>query len=151
MAYGSSRASGQTRAAAASLRHSHSNRNNGSLTHWAGLRIEPSSSWALVGFITCWATTGTPVLHNFIFDRHMVFHSIKESYLTLHKPKVSFLNCGCPPPPHPFLTPPFSLCLFLCSIMDVVWQDSNNWAILKAQYMNSKENLNFEKITHLLS
>ena len=28
-------------------------------THWARLGIEPTSSWTLVGFLTCWATLGT--------------------------------------------------------------------------------------------
>ena len=34
--------------------------NVGSLTHWAGPGIEPSSSWILVRFLTCWARAGTP-------------------------------------------------------------------------------------------
>ena len=60
---------------AASLHHSHSNarsepdlrptphsshRNARSLTHWARPRMEPTSSWMLVGFVNCWAMTGTP-------------------------------------------------------------------------------------------
>ena len=32
-----------------------------SLTHWASPRIELASSWILVRFLTCWATTGTPL------------------------------------------------------------------------------------------
>ena len=39
--------------------------NAGSLTHWARPGIKPVSSWVLVGFVTCWATTGTP--RDFIF------------------------------------------------------------------------------------
>ena len=31
-----------------------------SLTCWARLGIKPTSSWILVGFLTHWATTGTP-------------------------------------------------------------------------------------------
>ena len=34
--------------------------NAGSLTHWAGPRIEPASSWILSQFCYCWATMGTP-------------------------------------------------------------------------------------------
>ena len=32
-----------------------------SLTHWARPGMEPKSSWKLVGFLTCWVTTGTPM------------------------------------------------------------------------------------------
>ena len=32
----------------------------GSLTHWARPEIKPAISWFLVGFISHWATTGTP-------------------------------------------------------------------------------------------
>ena len=35
--------------------------NAGSLTHWVRSGIERTSFWILVGFLTCWATTGTPV------------------------------------------------------------------------------------------
>ena len=31
-----------------------------SLTHWARQGVEPASSWMLVSFVNCWATTGTP-------------------------------------------------------------------------------------------
>ena len=37
-----------------------------SLTHWARPEIEPASSWILVGFVTHWATVGTPVLFSLI-------------------------------------------------------------------------------------
>ena len=30
------------------------------LTHWASPGIKPTPSWILVGFLTCWDTTGTP-------------------------------------------------------------------------------------------
>ena len=36
-----------------------------SLTHWARPGIEPASSWIVVRFITCWATSGTPVSYLF--------------------------------------------------------------------------------------
>ena len=36
------------------------NHKAGSLAPWVRQGIEPTSSWILVGFITCWATTGTP-------------------------------------------------------------------------------------------
>ena len=56
-AYGGSETRGPIRAAAADLGYSHSD--TGSLTHWARPGIEWASSWILVGFITCKATTGT--------------------------------------------------------------------------------------------
>ena len=34
--------------------------NSGSLIHRGGPGIKPKSSWTLVGFVTCWATMGTP-------------------------------------------------------------------------------------------
>ena len=34
--------------------------NAGSLTHWVGPGIEPTSLWILVGFVTHWATRRTP-------------------------------------------------------------------------------------------
>ena len=63
-------------AAAASLHNSHSTAgtratsvtyttacsNARYLTHWARPEIEPAFSWILVGFLTHWATTGTPSL-----------------------------------------------------------------------------------------
>ena len=76
----SSQARSWIRAAAASLRHSHSHAgsiwaalcpaasanyaaaysNTGSLTHWARPGIEPTTSWILVGFLMRWTTMGTP-------------------------------------------------------------------------------------------
>ena len=53
MAHRSSQARGRIRATAADLHHSYSN--TGSFTHWARPRIEPASSWILVGFVTRWA------------------------------------------------------------------------------------------------
>ena len=74
------RARGPIGVVAASQRQSHSNvgiramsatyttahDDDGFLTHWAGLGIEPSTSWFVVGFVNHWATRGTP--GNFIFD-----------------------------------------------------------------------------------
>ena len=76
VAYGSSQARCQFRAASAGLHHSRSSvglsrvcdlhhSNTRSLTHWVRPGIEPTSSWILVGFSTCWATTGTPQMWNF--------------------------------------------------------------------------------------
>ena len=48
--YGSSMARGQIGAVPSSLQHSHSNA--GSLTHWAGPGIEPTSSWILIVFVS---------------------------------------------------------------------------------------------------
>ena len=65
---------GWIRAVAASLHHGHSNTgsephayttdhvNAGSLTHWARPGIESKSSWIPVGFVSLWATMGTPPL-----------------------------------------------------------------------------------------
>ena len=78
MAYGGSQARGQIRAAAAGLCHRHINARfkpllqlppqliakPDPLTHWARPGIEPASSWMLVGFLTHWATMGTPILHS---------------------------------------------------------------------------------------
>ena len=58
VAYGGSQARGPIRAAAAGQCHSHSH--TGSLIHCVRLRIEPASSWTLVGFLTRCATMGTP-------------------------------------------------------------------------------------------
>ena len=43
----------------------HSCGNPRSLTHWAKPGLEPASSWILVGFLTRWATMGTPSLSFF--------------------------------------------------------------------------------------
>ena len=73
MAYGSSRARGWFRAAAADLCHSttamsdlshicdlhHRLWQHGILNPLSEARDWTSSSWILVGFVTCWATTGT--------------------------------------------------------------------------------------------
>ena len=71
---GCSLAKSRVRVAAASLHDSpqkHQNQatsasytaacgNARSLTHWARWGIKPASSWILVGFLSHWATTGTP-------------------------------------------------------------------------------------------
>ena len=71
-AYGSTQARGWIRAADASLSHSHSGSQSclwptpqlttipDPLTHWARPGIESTSWWILVGFLTQWATMGTP-------------------------------------------------------------------------------------------
>ena len=75
-ANGSSWAKGWIGAAAASLHHSHSNARSelhlwptlqlaatpDPLKHWARPGIESASPWILDGFLTCWATMGTPGL-----------------------------------------------------------------------------------------
>ena len=74
VAYGSSQAGGQIRAAAASLCHSHCSARSkprlwtmpqlmampDPLTHWESPGIEPTSSWIQLRFTTRWATTTTP-------------------------------------------------------------------------------------------
>ena len=74
VAYGSSRAKGWIRAEAAgpasqphqcriwaaSVPYTTAHGNTGFLTHQVRPRIEPASLWILVGFLTCWATTGIP-------------------------------------------------------------------------------------------
>ena len=113
-AYGSSQARSQTGAAAASLHHSHWNTGSkpslqptpqlvatpDPLTqikhiYYRGVRpgIERASSWILVGFLTCWATMGTPT--KFIFrwaftpSKRLVFYLY--IYLFLAKP----VTCRC--------------------------------------------------------
>jgi len=39
-----------------------------SLIHWARSGIEPASSWMVAGFLTHWATTGTPDNIYFLFE-----------------------------------------------------------------------------------
>ena len=55
------------RATSATYTRAHGNAR--SLTHWAKAGIKPSPSWTLVGFINCWATTGTPQ-NTTSFKRH---------------------------------------------------------------------------------
>ena len=50
----------QIRATSATYTSVHGN--SRSLTYWARPGIKPTSSWILVRFLTCWATTGTPGL-----------------------------------------------------------------------------------------
>ena len=80
-AYRSSRARNPIGAVAASQCYSHSNAgseprlapqlaaNAGSLTHWGKPGIKLESSWIRVGFLTCWATVGTPPVS---FDKHPI-------------------------------------------------------------------------------
>ena len=43
-----------------SVTHTTAHGNARSLTHWARPGFKPTSSWILVGFVTCWAARGTP-------------------------------------------------------------------------------------------
>ena len=77
-AYGSSQARGCIRAAAAyttatqhkiqatSVTCTTARDNAGSFTHEARPGIKPSSSWLLVGFLTSWATGGTPKIRSYV-------------------------------------------------------------------------------------
>ena len=80
--YWSSQTRGQIGTAATGLHHSHSNAGfkphlrtthtaswgkTGSLTYWVRQGIEPESSWIPIGFLTCWATTGTPWIMLFLW------------------------------------------------------------------------------------
>ena len=69
--YGGSQARGQIRAVETSLYCSHSNA--WSLTKWARPGIKPKSSWILVGFVNCWAMTGT--LKRVLFFKNLKFYS----------------------------------------------------------------------------
>ena len=79
VAYGSSWARGQIRAAAASLCHSHGNPrficdlHHSSWQHQilsplSGARGQTHILWILVGFLSCWATTGTTL---FAFEKSL--------------------------------------------------------------------------------
>ena len=59
----SSQARGWIGAVAAGLCLCHSHRKARSLTHWVRPGIKPTSSRTLVGFLTHWATMGTPWLY----------------------------------------------------------------------------------------
>ena len=72
VAYGVSQARGRIGAAAAGLRHNHSN--NGSPTHWARPGIEPTPSW-IPGFVNHWATTATPRIY-FLRQCWMLFFRV---------------------------------------------------------------------------
>ena len=63
---------------ALSATYSRAHSNTGSLTHWVRRGIEPASSCMLVGFITHWAMTGTPILgklFNQIYNT-VTFHTV---------------------------------------------------------------------------
>ena len=101
VAYGSSQARGRIRAAAAgptpqtqqlgiwaaSMAYTIACGNARSLTHWAGPGIEPTSSWILVEFLTCWATMGTPVFWYFKHSVRLIFMH------TFHLPLKSNFMC----------------------------------------------------------
>ena len=98
LSYGSSQARGWIRAMAISLHHSHSNTR--SLTHWVRPGLEPASSWILVGFLTPWATRGTPcwpiskshllIQSNSVISEPVFIDSVSSTYvsyfLLLHMP-----------------------------------------------------------------
>ena len=52
---------GLIRAIAAMPAYTTAYRNTGSCTSWTRPGIEPAASWILVGFLTLWATMGTPL------------------------------------------------------------------------------------------
>ena len=55
----------QCRIQATSLTYSAAPSNARSLAHWVRPGIKPTSSWILVGFVTCWAATETPqIIHS---------------------------------------------------------------------------------------
>ena len=56
--------------------------NAGSLTHWAGPGIQPTSSWMLVAFINHWATMGTPPTKKF-FKKRKFKDQLKNSLTSL--------------------------------------------------------------------
>ena len=94
MAYGSSQARGLTGATASSQCHSHSSARSEphlqptsqlmampwNLTHWARPRIEPASSWILIGFVNHWAMKGIPT--------RGIFNYLSYQYI------ISYI-CGC--------------------------------------------------------
>ena len=77
----------------------------GSLTHWERPGIEPTSSWILIRFLTCWATTGTPN-HEFLIGEK--FSQLGQRGTVeqrgamregLHRPPLAWKMeaCGCKP------------------------------------------------------
>ena len=46
---------------AVSVTYTTAHGNTGSSTHWVKPGIELASSWILVGFVNCWAMSGTPI------------------------------------------------------------------------------------------
>ena len=69
--------------------------NTRSLTHWARPGIEPASSWILVGFLTRWATMGTPGdLFCFCFDHTRgMWKFLGQGYNPSHSCSLSH-SCG---------------------------------------------------------
>ena len=59
------------------LQHS----NARSFAHWARQGIEPTSSWILAGFVTCWAVTRTPT--TIFWFKKMKYH---------HQKRVDLIN-----------------------------------------------------------
>ena len=50
------------------------------LTHWMRPGIKPTASWILVRFLTCWATTGTPLFLKDFQNHSNVMTYIKICY-----------------------------------------------------------------------
>ena len=72
-----------------------------SLTHGARPGINPASSWILVGFVTHWATTGTP---HWVFSSTYYYSEIHlRSGLVLAPSWLSPILCLAPSSCFPFL------------------------------------------------
>ena len=73
-----------------------------SLIHWVKPGIKPTSSWVLVGFLTCWATVGAPHLLFMVFvQRRRVecsfFHSCTSGSLPFREQfRYHLLSNGFP-------------------------------------------------------
>ena len=104
LAYGGPQVRGRIRAVASGLRHSHSNWGSEprlrftpqltvmpdlypwSLTHRVRPGMEPASSWMLVRFIFCWATTGTP--RSFLMNIYAHCFSTKMRLYAMYHPVI---------------------------------------------------------------
>ena len=108
VAYGSSQASSQIRPIAASLHHSHSNAGSerhpqpvhSLRQHWIlnplewGQGLNPTSLWILVGFLTHWATTGTPHSQSFNLNILSGEHRVRVIFLSVElQTRKAFPKC----------------------------------------------------------
>ena len=64
--------------------------NTGSLTHWVRPKMEPTTSWFLVGFINHWAMMGTPQFLVF-WGTSLLFSMVAESIYIPNNSDQSFL------------------------------------------------------------
>ena len=71
---------------AMSLTYSTAHSSARSLTHWARPEIKHASSWIPVGFLTCWAVTGTP---------HFMFLMSRFSFFYLVYALTSYCSYKC--------------------------------------------------------